>query len=342
MSKTETLHPYYSFDRIFSYNAVYNFVQGGRGLGKTYGAKKKAIRAALKNGEQFIYLRRYKTELDSRHTFFADISHEFPEWDFRINGHNAEYAPIESRDDKKRIWHVMGYFISLSTAQTKKSVAYPLVTLIIFDEYIIEKGALHYLPDEANVFNNFYSTVDRWKDKTRVLFLANSVSIMNPYFLEYNIKPEDGREFSVLYDGFVACHFADSDEFASSVYGTRFGQFIKGTAYADYSIGNKFKDNNDRLLMFKGATARYKYTVQTRRGTFSVWVDHDEGKFYMQAKLPKEQTIYVTEPELMEHGKKYIQYSHGLLQVLRSAFMRGTLYFDTAQTRNAVVEIFKR
>ena len=33
---------FYSFDKVYSYNAVYNFIPGGRGIGKTYGAKKKA------------------------------------------------------------------------------------------------------------------------------------------------------------------------------------------------------------------------------------------------------------------------------------------------------------
>ena len=30
---------YYSFNKVLSRNAVYNFILGARGLGKTYGAK---------------------------------------------------------------------------------------------------------------------------------------------------------------------------------------------------------------------------------------------------------------------------------------------------------------
>ena len=54
-----TITKYYSFDYILSHNAVYNFVVGARGLGKTYGAKRKAIKAFLKRGDQFVYTRRY-------------------------------------------------------------------------------------------------------------------------------------------------------------------------------------------------------------------------------------------------------------------------------------------
>src|ERR1700712_4810548 len=219
MSKTLTkkVHPYYSFDKIYSFNAAFMMVCGGRGLGKTYGAKKKSIKDAIENGNQFIYLRRFKTEMVARNTFFADIAWEFEAYDFRINGNQAEWADASTRDEKKRPWRVMGYFVALSTAQTQKSIAYPLVRTIMFDEFIIEKGATHYLPDEANVFNNFYSTVDRWQDKTRVLFLANAISIMNPYFLEYDIKPDQMGEYGQFKKGFIAVHFPDSKEFANSV-----------------------------------------------------------------------------------------------------------------------------
>ena len=53
---------YYSFDDILSRNGVFNFIIGGRGIGKTYGAKKIAIDTYLETGKQFIYLRRYKSE----------------------------------------------------------------------------------------------------------------------------------------------------------------------------------------------------------------------------------------------------------------------------------------
>lgn len=348
---TKTLHPYYSFERIMSYQATYMFVNGGRGLGKTYGAKKMALSRAIKTGEQFIYLRRYKTEMVAKNTFFADVGPEFPDWDFRINGNQAEFAPVSTRDEKKRQWAIAGYFISLSTAQTQKSVAFPLVTLIIFDEYIIEKGALHYLPNESDVFNNFYSTVDRWKDKTRVLFLANSVSIMNPYFIEYDIRPtQDSKEFGASHQyvdktgakrKFIAWHFADAAEFQASVYQTAFGQFIKATAYADYAVGNTFQDNNDRLIKVKDSEARYAYTIKTPRSSFSVWVNHIEGLYYIQKKLPKSQMVYVTDPSLMDETTILLRATDPLLKYLHKAFRKGKLYSDTPNTRNRFIDISK-
>ena len=123
---------YYDFGRVLSYNAVINMIMGARGLGKTYGAKKIVIKNAIERGEEFIYLRRYKPELKNRDNFFSDIAHEFPGYEFRVNGPRAEYR-LEG-DDK---WKTMGYFQALSIAGHVKSVAFPLVTTIIYDEFII-------------------------------------------------------------------------------------------------------------------------------------------------------------------------------------------------------------
>lgn len=333
---------YYNFDKILSFNATYNFIIGARGLGKTYGAKIKAVKAAIRNGDQFIYLRRYKSELVARNTFFADIADEFPNYDFRINGFTAEMATSKTRGEKKRDWATIGYFISLSTAQTQKSVAFPKVKTIIFDEFIIEKGALHYLAEEAKAFNNFYSTVDRWKDKTRVLFLANSVSIMNPYFLEYDIKPDEAGEFIRAYDGFIACHFADSAEFSTGVYRTRFGKFIQGTEYADYAVSSEFKDNNDNMLGLKPARAKYTFTIETKGGVFSVWIDWSGPFYYIQEKRPRQELVFTILPERMDGDKKLLVYSDKMMQYMRSAFKNGHAYFDTPRSRNAFIEIFRR
>ena len=69
---------FYDYNRIKSYNALFNFILSPRGNGKTYGAKKFVIKRFLKYGEQFIYVRRYKTEFKKLKLFFDDIRNEFP------------------------------------------------------------------------------------------------------------------------------------------------------------------------------------------------------------------------------------------------------------------------
>lgn len=352
-------HPYYNFDRLMSFNGVYNFCVGGRGLGKTFGAKQMGMKRGVKSmsqalddieeilarGGQFVYLRRYETELkEARPSFLADIQHRFPNQDWRVEGKYIQFAPIATRDDKKRRWHVAGYFIALSRAQHVKSVSFPLVSLIIYDEFILEKTNVQYLPNEATLFNNFYNTVDRSQDKTRVLFLANSVSIDNPFFLAYDIRPVNGEEWIIKADGFIVVHLPKAEEYAASVGQTRFGKFITQHApeYAEYAMGNVFHDNNAFMVALKESGAEYMFSLRTVKGEFSVWYEAFDGVYYCQQKLPKQQIKYVNDPSLMTDETMLMDYTDKQGQALRFAFKANMMKFDSPQTRNAFVQIFKR
>ena len=328
---------YYDFQPLMSRNATFNFIAGARGVGKTYGAKNMGIRNWIKTGEQFIVLRRYRSEIKTTKTFFADIAHTFPEYEFSVNGSEGQ-----ARVKGSKAWETICYFIALSTSGNQKSVAYPNVTLIIFDEFIINKGAVRYLPGEAQMFIEFYSTVDRWKDKTKVLFLANSVSINNPYFIEYGIRP-DGREFQRYFKGFIAVHFVNSDEFAGKVLKTKFGSFLQSVTpdYIDYAVYNDFVDNNQNYIGAKCSEAGYYCTIHTKKGYFSVWLALPF--VYVQAKRPKgNERMICTDVSVLAPGEPYFPYSDKRLQMIRTAYNKGKMFFDSPMTRELFLDLFKR
>lgn len=334
---------YYNYDALYSRNGVFNFVCGARGLGKTYGAKLKALVASIRKGDEFVYMRRYKEELQaSRDTFFADLTEEFPDHDFRHSGNIAEMATSHSRGSKDRAWKKIGYFIALSQAQGKKSIAYPKVKTIIFDEFILDKGNTIYIPNEAVKFLEFFNTVDRYKDKTRVLFLANAVSVSNPYFLYWNIEPKPGQEWVTKDDNFIVCHFPVAEKFQAGVAKTRIGKFIAGTSYSDYAVGNVFKDNDDSMIELKTSDADYMYSLETKHGTFSLWKDYDTGKWYAQQRRPGNEKLFTLLVENMSDGKQLLMPNDRLLQILRNKFSKGYVRFDRPKTRNSFFQIFKR
>ena len=118
---------YYNIDDALSYNALFTMVMGGRGIGKTYSAKKRAIKNFLNKGEQFVYMRRYKSELKKISTFFSDIAKEYPEHEFKSR---AKGVFIDGKQ--------AGFVMTLSTQVIEKSTAYPDVSLIIFEEFLID------------------------------------------------------------------------------------------------------------------------------------------------------------------------------------------------------------
>lgn len=335
--------PWYDFSKLWSFNGYYNMVLGSRGTGKTFGAKLKGIKDAINKGDEFIYLRRYKDELKfSRDGFFSDIVAEekFPNYDFKVDGNKGYYAPTYTQDWKKRPWKVCVHFFALSVGGQIKSQSFPDVKLIIYDEFVIEKGNVQYLPNEAKKFNDFYSTVDRYKGKTRALFLSNSVSIMNPFFLAWDIEPRHDEDWMILKNGFIVVHFHKSDEFNNAVYATPFGQFIQGTDYAEYAVGNQFRDNNDLMLGDKPPEARYRWTLETiNGGSMSLWYDRQNYCWYAQRKRPRSEDIYTMDPAEVSPDKTLLISSDRHLTLIQTAFRHGRLLFDAAQTRNAFREI---
>ena len=128
---------YFSYKRILSYNALLNIVIAERGVGKTYGATKIVINDFLKNHNEFVYIRRYKTELQkgARKFFEAvNLNNEFPDHNMYSKG-NTFYI-----DDE-----IAGYGITLSTAQQLKGTNFSKVKYILFDEFLIEEGQAHYI-----------------------------------------------------------------------------------------------------------------------------------------------------------------------------------------------------
>src|SRR5699024_1426535 len=148
MSKVADRLPWYDFSRLWSFNGYYNMVLGARGTGKTFGAKIKGIKDAINRGHEFIYLRRYKDEIKfAKDGFFADVVAEnmFPGIDFKVDGNKgywdyANHSNGEPKKDRDRDWKPCVHFFALSVGGQIKSQSFPNVKLIIYDEFIIEKG----------------------------------------------------------------------------------------------------------------------------------------------------------------------------------------------------------
>lgn len=341
---------YYDFAPVLSHNAILNFIAGARGIGKTFGAKKLAINKWIKKREQFIYLRRFDTELpDSVPQFFADIQHLYDDWDFKAEGRKFYASPANQRDAKKREWEVIGFALSLSTAQNRKSVSYIQVKTVIFDEFILEKSAQHYLPNEAEILINFINTVDRGQDDTTFLCLANAVTIDNPYFVYLKIAPPQPEEAADLKKQIVKdrseaqfwlAHFPTSEAFQASMESTRFGQFTKNTTYYDYAVKNQFSDNHLHLVGVKTEKALHYFNLETASGMMSIWHDVLAGRFWALSRIPPGQLTLTMLPEKMTTEKTLVFAGDDVIVNLMHAFRTKRLEFDSPATRNVFLDLF--
>lgn len=331
---------FYSGSRTLTHNCLFNFVVGPRGDGKTYWSKKWAITDFIKNEAQFIYVRRYaKESKKSVKTFFDDIRHEFPEHELRVVGNEFII------DDM-----VAGYCIVLSTAKIEKSVSYPFVNKIIFDEFLIEKGHYKYLPDEVGSFLNLYETVARpgtGHCDVTVFFLANAITWTNPYFLYFSIKQPkkaDNNGKMIWKNGEILVELISDESFINAKKKTRFGSIIDGTAYGDFSINNQFLLDDNTFIEKKSPNAKYYFTFKYKGNSFGVWVDFLEGKIWVSKAIdPSYKLVYSITMKDHEPNTMLLKNisKSGQFKTFLENYKMGNVYFEDINIKNITYEVIK-
>lgn len=325
---------WYNYDRINSYNSFFHFILTNRGFGKSYGAKKRAIDRFLKYGEQFVYVRRYKTELKKINKYFEDIKEKYPSHEFEVKGRTFYI------DGK-----VAGYAIPLSTSLTEKSNPYPNVCTIIYDEFIIDKGHLRYLENEVEIMLELVFTIVRKRDNLRVYFLANNVSEVNPYFTYFNIRLPEGNIIKTFNEGTIVVEKNTDDVFMEEMKSTKFGRLVKGTKYADYSIENKSLRDTDTFIERLPLKNCIPLSYITYKGeSVQIWLDKKNNYYYCNQKI-------ITATESLSLGSddhnedsilnaKSIRFT--ILDDIIKSFQIGMVRFENQQVKHLMYDIFKK
>lgn len=324
---------YYDYNNILSRNAMLNFILTNRGLGKTYGFKKKAINNFLKKGEQFIYVRRYKTEFKKILTFFSDIQVEFPEHEFKCT---KNFAYIDGK--------VAGYFIPLSTANNEKSTAYPHVTMMGYDEFVIDKKSQRYLPDEPTLLNGLIETVVRNRDNLTVLCLANNVTIANPYFEYWNIYPDFENGIKTYNRGERICVELNTNaEFIEEKIKTRWGKLIKNNRYGEHAIYNKSLTDDDSFIMSKKpVNSKFMFSFILNGEEIGIWSFKDI--FYCDKKIINTSPLrFALQKQDMTADIKIVDRvnSSSILYLFKNAFKNGRVFYKDQYIKSTVYDILK-
>ena len=325
---------YYNYDRIISYNALLNMIIGPRGIGKSFGATDFVTNQFIKKGDEFVYLRRYKTELSRGvKNFFSALIHEekYPE-------HKLETKGLTFLIDDE----VAGYGMTLSTAQQLKSSNFPKVKTIIFDEFLIEPGQGHYLKNEVFAFLGLIETIARTRD-IRVFMLGNSVTEINPYFLFFYISIPYNNDIKLYKDGMILLQYVSGIEFAKAKRGTRFGKLVSGTDYEEYAIDNKFIDESKMFIEHKTGNSKFSFSFIYKGNKYGVWIDYNIGKMYVSNDYIDNGLCFATTTE--DHSPNTMLYSiakkYNCWNTFIQEFKLGNVYFENMKIKNVSKEVLK-
>lgn len=186
---------YYSLDRILKENAVYNVVFGERSNGKTYSVLKYALNDYFKNGGTFAYVRRWKEDVTGARasSIFSALNsneevYKLSNGEFDLVYYRASKFYLANYDEDMKIKYsesnLLGYTFALSDSEHNKSISYPDVKTILFDEFLTKHT---YLTDEFVLFMNTISTIVRQKTDVKIFMLGNTVNKYCPYFNEMGL-----------------------------------------------------------------------------------------------------------------------------------------------------------
>lgn len=346
---------FWNLRRTLTHNKLFNVIVGNRGGGKSFGAKEYAIDNFIKKHEQFGYIRRYKDDIkESATQFFKDIEYKYPDYEFKVDG-KYFYIRLKPADENEK-WKdedIAGYQFILSTANNKKSIAYPNVTLLIYDEFLLDKsGNQRYLTNEPVALLNLYETIARpGTDHPRVVMfmLANALSVTNPFFLYWDLKmptkqDRNGKWIWTHPTRPILVEDVRNEKFIDKKRNTEFGKLIDGTTYSGYSIDNKFLLDNDTFVEKKSPKARYYFTFVYKDNKFGVWADFTAGMMYVSKQIdPSFPLIYSITMKDHQPNMMFLKNKNrsNHFKVFLEAYQMGTLRFESINIKNICYEVIK-
>ena len=285
---------WFSPNEMLTYNCLYNFIVGDRGGGKSFGTLKFCIQRFIKTGEQFIYLRRYDTELKkSIPKLFDDVISKG-----YFEGHELTMGGTTMYCDGKE----MGAAYPLSTSMKLKSIPFPQVKWIIFEEFMVDGISSRYIgpgDSEVDLLLNFYETVARLrerKDEVRTIFIANAFSMVNIYFTFFKIRLKPPYKKYNKLGEIMICIWQD-ESYRAAKKKSRFYELIEGTRFAEHAYENKFYLDSDDFIKKRPAEAEFHFAYAYMGKVYGVWVDWNDGHFYITNKagsVSKQNVISLT------------------------------------------------
>lgn len=337
---------YLDIYEVVSHNCLFNMLVGNRGGGKTYGFKQYAIDQFIKYGTEFGYVRRYKTDLkdsgdNAIGTFFDDIRDRYPDHELEVKG-------TKFFIDKK----YAGKAFALSTAANKKSVAYPKMANIGYDEFLLNPDSTqHFLKNEPQVFLELYETIARHRPNVRAFFMANSTSISNPWFakfkvvMPYNTKvwKKQNKELSRqgVVNGILLQLVADP-EFIEMKKGMAIYDLIKDTTYADYSIDNKFLLDNKNFVMKKTPKSEHSFSLSYNDNLLGVWVDYSAGLLFVSKDIdPYCPAVYAVTTNDHKPNTMLLKRSRQIqhIRFFLDNYQMGNVRFESINVKNLTQQI---
>lgn len=346
MKKQFDTKNYFSITSLYKYNMAFNFVVGGRGTGKTYGA----LKDMLVNNRKFIFMRRSQTQLkqvcEEKEFEMEDESKvrvslsPFKSIE-RDTGMHVEIEKISK--DLYAFFHNnkhIGYGCAMNTLSNIRGFDASDIDYLIFDEFIPLPGEMC-KKDEGRMLMDAYETINRNREfnggqPLQMFCLANANDIDCPIMLDLElteaVEKMINREKRFRIDGKRGYTFSllENNEFEEAKRNTVLYRFTKGLKYNAMAFENKFAYDdftNVRSLNIK------EYVPLWSIGDYYIYMHKNRSEYYISVCPMKVKESYADS----DYGHLQFAQNHG--REMYGAYMDNRLFFETYRAKRLLTDI---
>ena len=346
---------YFSLRPIKKMGRTFNFIFGGRGIGKTF----NSIRECREDSEKFIYMRRTQNECelicdysdDMELSPFAKINHETQK-----DENTMQPRFFEIHKANKNVWSVydrvalenetdvemVGACMALSTVANLRGFDADWADVLLLDEFVPErhvkkigKGDL-----EGTAILNAYETINRDREMKgrkplQCFFMSNANDISHPLLSILGIIPImermriRGTTFSDFPERSMTITLYDDAEFKTAKAQTALYKLTKGTEFYQMAIENDFVYND---FSFIKSMNLIEYRPWCKIGKVTIYKHKSSGLFYVSGHSMKCKTYADN-----EHGRASFMLDRG--RTIYAAFINGHLFFENYELKKYIMEL---
>lgn len=256
-----------------------------RTAGKTTYYSRLLVNAFLRKNKKFFLLYRFNCELDSiSDKFYKDIGSLFFTGHFMSSKARANGVYHDLYLDENHC----GYALSLNNADQIKIMSHLFSDADhgMFDEFQSETN--HYCPREIEKLLSVHTSIARGKSKqvryVPLYMLSNTVSLINPYFVEMDITNRLRADTRYLRgDGFVL-EQAYYQGAAKEQEESGFNRAFKRNRYVAYASQNVYLNDNYSFIEKPSGKSRYLVTLRYNGKDFAIREYGAEGYLYCDDK----------------------------------------------------------
>ena len=282
---------FYNTLHVTSRGALWNFINGGRNLGKTTGFACRSKNRFCRRQTTTLWLRRFKDEAkQSRGKLFKPTTMKLcglTKNNFRWNGYEAQ---ILIKDK----WHTFLRLAWLSQWAALRSADDGTTDTVIFDEYrTTPERYSRYRGNEVENLIDLVSSMKREHD-IRVFFLGNKEYPINPYYSYFGISvPDDFVGLKTFKNGSILIE--NNDDIPDAVnesYRGKWRDSLADTPYGKYLFENEYKRGcGDLVALPKNSKLVYQFDFENPVSVYA-----ENGIFYAKTTHDKTRLIFTDKP----------------------------------------------